>query len=72
MEVAYELDNHPIAVPEPERAILNGKARRITVRRIGYRLLPFPGEPKPGLPLLQGWRQGREIELRNYGVLLFL
>ena len=72
MEAAYELDNHAIAVLKPKGAILDRKARRIAVRGIGYRLLSLPGEPKPRLALLQGRRQGCEIELRNYGVLLFL
>ena len=70
VEAADELDNHGIAVPEPERAILNRKARGIAVRWIGYRLLLLPGEPKPGLALLQGRREGCEIELGNYRVLL--
>ncbi len=69
MKAAYEVHDHPIAVPEPEGAILNREARGIAVRRIVYRLLPLPGEPKTGLALLQSRRQGCEIEPRSYRVL---
>jgi hypothetical protein len=72
MEGAYELHNHPIAVPEPERAIFNCTARGIAVLRIGDCFLRFSGEPKTGLALLESRRQGCEIDLRNYRELPFL
>ena len=40
MEAVYELRNHAIAVPEPERAILDLKAGGVAMRRI--RDLPLP------------------------------
>ena len=45
-------------MPEPERAILNRKARRIAVRRIRYRLLPLPGEPKTRVRAAPGLAPG--------------
>ena len=72
MELAYNVHDHLIAVPEPKRSILNRKACGIAVSWIGHRGLLFPGKPKSRLSLLQGRRQGCEIELRNYKVLLSL
>ena len=69
MKSPHELDNYVIAMPEPERAVLDREARRIPVRWIGYSPTILPSEPKTGLALLKCRRQGCEIEFLNYRLL---
>jgi hypothetical protein len=72
MESGYALSNDAVTVPEPERAIFDRKAVRIAVCRIRYWRLILPCEPDTGFALLQGWRQGRNINGDSYCALLFL